>query len=150
MKKVIVRNLTLADSEQVNTFLFNRFKSQGRYAGRSFKRDVVSSFIQAAIAAPNQVFTVGAFDGDWLAGVFCGGISEHPFFDCKVAANIAYQAEGMAGKLLIDAFTEWAKANGAGEILIGTSAHPEKHDAYKRLMRKQGYDNSDLTFYKVV
>jgi hypothetical protein len=150
MKKITVRNLLLDDAPLVESWLFERFKKQGRYAERSFKHDVVSGFINASITVPKQMLSIGAFYGSDVVGVFCGGISEHPFFDCKVAANIAYQAEGSAGALLIDRFTEWAIDNGAQEILIGTSAHPQKHEAYKRLMRKQGYFDSDLTFFKVV
>jgi len=150
MKKLTVRNLSLADAPLVESWLFERFKTQGRYADRSFKHGIVGSFINASFVAPSQMLSIGAFHDGEVVGVFCGGISDHPFFDCKVAANVAYQAEGSAGALLIDRFTEWAADNGAHEILIGTSAHSQKHEAYKRLMRKQGSFDSDLTFFKVV
>ncbi len=150
MKNLTIRPLNEADIEPVSQWLFQRLANQPRYAGRAFKPDVVGVYIRASLAAPMVIYCAGAFADGEVKGVLCAGMAEHPFFDCITAANITYQVEAGCGKELIDDFTAWAYEHGAHEIQLGFSAFPDKHDVYKRLMRKHGYNDSDLTFYKVV
>ena len=148
MKKVMP--IPLEHIPLVEKFMTERLSVQTRYKDAKFRPCVFAAYVRLAHDDPETIYLRGLYDNERLIGLLCGLIAPHPFFDLLQATNIAYQVEGNAGHMLLDDFSEWAKTRGASELTIGLSAYPEKHDAYKRLMKRQGFDNSELYFWRVL
>ena len=138
----MIREATLDDLPKL-IGLAERHYAQDPFAVE-FDEQGMWAWMSHAIHAPQMVVLMSE------GGVFMGVVAPMPFDLVRVVAEeLWWYAEDHQGQALVEAFTAWAKRQGATEVQI-TFTHNMRHQALKRKLSGLGFQPSENSFMKQV
>jgi len=119
----------------------------------SFDPVTLCSNMAIAIADPDQQIFM-AYEGTEIVGFMWGIVSAPTWSSDKIAHDVVLYVHKdhrdlVTAKGLVEAFEDWAEANGASVILTGASSGIHKNKAAKALYGHLGYSDGGQNFYKV-
>ena len=105
-----------------------RMHAESAYSFLPFDRGKVEDLIKTYIDNPGTYYGLVAEDGDRLAGMLGGFLTQYFFCDETLACDDLVFVEpeyrgGTTAARLIKAFREWAAGRGAREVTLGVSTN---------------------------
>lgn len=128
-------------------WLLDRFIQESIYDTTTFVQGVTK-----VLTNPDFVCII-AYDGDTPAGLFIGGIYQHPLFEDLLASDLVNYVTpefrgGLVSRRFIRMFEDWAKSKSAKYAQLGQSTATGSIDRVAGLFNKLGFQTTGFNTLK--